>query len=83
MEALLNDLWGADGMSKTYVVISSVLRRNDAKAESNRKQINEQYKYVHITIVSVHRICVVKSPCLTMFSFQGVDQPPAELRKTD
>ncbi|KAM0209842.1 hypothetical protein ACHAQD_011019 [Fusarium lateritium] len=44
MEALLNDLWGADGMSKTYVVISSVLRRNDAKAESNRKQINEQYK---------------------------------------
>ncbi|KAK2669954.1 SGNH hydrolase superfamily [Fusarium oxysporum f. sp. vasinfectum] len=44
LEGLLNDLWNADGMSKTYVVVSSVLRRNDDKAESNRKQINEQYK---------------------------------------
>jgi hypothetical protein len=33
-------------MSETYVVVSSVIRRRDAKAESNRKQINEQYKYV-------------------------------------
>jgi hypothetical protein len=33
-------------MSKTYVVVSSVIRRNDAKAESNRVEINEQYKYV-------------------------------------
>lgn len=30
MEALLNDLWAADGMSKTFVVISSVLRRDDS-----------------------------------------------------
>ncbi|KAJ4007802.1 hypothetical protein NW766_009607 [Fusarium irregulare] len=44
LEGLLNDLWNAEGMSKTYVVVSSVIRRNDAKAESNRKQINEQYK---------------------------------------
>lgn len=44
MEGLLGDLWAADGMSKTFVVISSVLRRNDAQAENNRKQINEQYK---------------------------------------
>ncbi|EKJ76429.1 hypothetical protein FPSE_03428 [Fusarium pseudograminearum CS3096] len=44
LEGLLNDLWSADGMSKTYVVVSSVIRRNDAQAESNRKQINEQYK---------------------------------------
>jgi hypothetical protein len=49
LEGLLGDLWGADGMSKTYVVVSSVIRRNDAKAESNRKQINEQYKYVSST----------------------------------
>ncbi|QPC77957.1 hypothetical protein HYE68_008709 [Fusarium pseudograminearum] len=42
LEGLLNDLWSADGMSKTYVVVSSVIRRNDAQAESNRKQINEQ-----------------------------------------
>ncbi|KFY68955.1 hypothetical protein V496_00654 [Pseudogymnoascus sp. VKM F-4515 (FW-2607)] len=44
MEALLNDLWAADGMSKTFVVISSVLRRDDSGAENNRKQINGQYK---------------------------------------
>ncbi|KAM0433675.1 hypothetical protein ACHAQK_009109 [Fusarium lateritium] len=44
LEGLLGDLWSADGMSSTYVVVSSVIRRNDAKAESNRKQINEQYK---------------------------------------
>lgn len=50
LEGLLNDLWSADDMSKTYVVVSSVIRRNDAKAESNRKQINEQYKYVPPTI---------------------------------
>ncbi|GKU19782.1 unnamed protein product [Fusarium langsethiae] len=44
LEGLLNDLWNADGMSKTYVVVSSVIRRNDATAEKNRKQINEQYQ---------------------------------------
>ncbi|KAK4198547.1 hypothetical protein QBC40DRAFT_308196 [Triangularia verruculosa] len=44
LEALLNDLWTADGMSKTYVVVSSVIRRSDVEAESNRLQINEQYK---------------------------------------
>jgi hypothetical protein len=33
-------------MSKTYVVVSSVIRRDDSKAESNCKEINEQYKYV-------------------------------------
>ncbi|KAL2064102.1 hypothetical protein VTL71DRAFT_4596 [Oculimacula yallundae] len=44
MEGLLTDLWGANGMSKTFVVISSVLRRNDAQAERNRLDINEQYK---------------------------------------
>jgi hypothetical protein len=46
LEGLLGDLWGSEGMSKTYVVVSSVIRRKDAKAESNRLQINEQYKYV-------------------------------------
>jgi len=44
MEALLGDLWGANGMDKTYVVISSVLRRSDAQAETNRLTINTQYK---------------------------------------
>jgi hypothetical protein len=44
MEALLGDLWGANGMDKTYVVISSVLRRDDQQAERNRLNINEQYK---------------------------------------
>ncbi|KAL9572343.1 hypothetical protein ACKAV7_003544 [Fusarium commune] len=44
LEALLNDLWSADGMSKTFVVVSSVIRRGDVKAEKNRKEINEQYK---------------------------------------
>ncbi|OBS29554.1 hypothetical protein FPOA_03491 [Fusarium poae] len=44
LEGLLNDLWNSDGMSKTYVVVSSVLRRNDATAEKNRKEINEQYQ---------------------------------------
>ncbi|RFN46103.1 integrin alpha n-terminal [Fusarium flagelliforme] len=44
LEGLLNDLWNADGMSRTYVVVSSVIRRNDANAEKNRKEINEQYK---------------------------------------
>ncbi|KAF5660854.1 integrin alpha n-terminal [Fusarium heterosporum] len=44
MEGLLDDLWGSDGMSNTYVVVSSVIRRNNAQAEQNRKEINEQYK---------------------------------------
>lgn len=61
MEALLNDIWAADGMSKTFVVISSVLRRDDSGAENNRKQINEQYKYVLTIRCSGHRFQVVES----------------------
>ncbi|KAM0547793.1 hypothetical protein ACHAPJ_010254 [Fusarium lateritium] len=52
-EGLLNDLWSSDGMSKTFVVVSSVIRRKDAKAESNRKQINEQYKKMVTRLQSI------------------------------
>ncbi|KAF5635566.1 integrin alpha n-terminal [Fusarium sp. NRRL 25303] len=53
LEALLNDLWSADGMSKTYVVVSSVIRRDDVKAEKNRKEINEQYKQLVTRLQSI------------------------------
>jgi hypothetical protein len=72
MEGLLNDLWGADGMSNTYVVLSSVILRNDAGAEKNRKQINEQYKYVLTISCSGNRVQLVEfsaCPILTMCSF--------------
>ncbi|RTE69040.1 hypothetical protein BHE90_016583 [Fusarium euwallaceae] len=59
LEALLNDIWAADDMSKTFVVVSSVLRRSDTKAESNRKQINEQYQYVP-TKLSAHRMTMIR-----------------------
>ncbi|KAF4995624.1 hypothetical protein FGRMN_5016 [Fusarium graminum] len=69
LEGLLNDLWGAEGMSRTYVVVSSVIRRTDAKAESNRKQINEQYKKL------ISRLKATGKP----IAYVDIDIPVSEL----
>ncbi|KAF7550314.1 hypothetical protein G7Z17_g5812 [Cylindrodendrum hubeiense] len=44
MNDILDDIWGADGMSKTCVMLSTLLDTNDANGQVLRLTINTQYR---------------------------------------
>ena len=43
---MLNEIWGADGMSKTFIVVSSILPRTGTAIEVDRKLMNLAYMCV-------------------------------------
>ncbi|KAK8062432.1 carbohydrate esterase family 3 protein [Apiospora hydei] len=44
MESMINDLWAADGMSDTLIVLSTLLPTTEATGASNGPSINSQYE---------------------------------------
>ncbi|KAF4998528.1 hypothetical protein FDECE_11769 [Fusarium decemcellulare] len=44
MENILNDVWAADGMSKTCVLLSTLLPTTNKNGAANRPTINSQYR---------------------------------------
>lgn len=44
MEAILTDIWGADGMEDTCVILSTLLPTTNAKGKKNRLGINDKYR---------------------------------------
>lgn len=44
MENVLNHIWGADGMSKTCIFLSTLIPTNNQAGVNPRLDINEQYR---------------------------------------
>ncbi|KAK6063962.1 killer toxin subunits alpha beta [Seiridium cupressi] len=50
MESLMSDLWAADDMADTLIVLSTVLPNTNSVAETNRLIINQQYRSLIISL---------------------------------
>lgn len=59
MESLINDLWAAEDMADTVIVLSTVLPTTDATGATNRVSVNSQYKALIQTLQSEGRPIVL------------------------
>lgn len=44
MNDILNDLWAADGMADTCIILSTLIPTTNANGAANRDAINSQYR---------------------------------------
>ncbi|ETS78505.1 hypothetical protein PFICI_10567 [Pestalotiopsis fici W106-1] len=76
MSSLINDIWAADGMENTLILLSQVLKNADGTCTQNRVTINAQYNSLAQTLRSQGRpISIISMDYIDLDDLQDGTHP--------